>query len=225
MLKDVSRAYFNAPATCGLSIEWPKGDKVMGEEDMVGKMRLCLYGTHDPAFNWQKDLSDHLITIGFQRGTAFLCVFWHPVRKVTTLVHGDDYAFSGYDKNLRWFDSRLKQRFEIKTTVIGSEDCDAKEAKILKRIMRITEPGLELEGDPRHAELIMEELGLTASKGIAIPGDNNPDFARDEQLDELHSQSIGSLAARANYLSAESPDLQFCVKELCRGMSSPTQAS
>ena len=43
MINDVSRAYFNAPATRELYIELPKEDKIEGEGDLVGRMRLCLY--------------------------------------------------------------------------------------------------------------------------------------------------------------------------------------
>lgn len=97
MVNDVSRAYFNAPATMELYIDVPKGDQLFGDEDKVGLIKLFLYGTRDAALNWQRVVSKHFISIGFQRGIAFPCVFWHPVEEITTLVHGDDCASSSID--------------------------------------------------------------------------------------------------------------------------------
>ena len=52
MAVDVKRAYFYAPATRDLFIRIPKEDKEEGDEGMVAKLRLSLYGTRDAALNW-----------------------------------------------------------------------------------------------------------------------------------------------------------------------------
>ena len=228
MTNDVSRAYFNAPATRELYIELPKEDQVEGEGDLVGKMRLCLYGTRDAALNWQNVVAEHLQSIGFQRGVAFPCIYYHPKRQITTLVHGDDYASSGYDAELKWLDRELRRRFEIKTCVVSSSKEDLAETKILNRIIRVTPHGWELEADPRHAELIIEDMGLQNAKSVVTPGEDvshDETGGDDEELDEYYTQRFRSLTARANYLSADRPDLQFSVKELCRDMSRPKQSS
>ena len=166
------------------------------------------------------------MSLGFQRGVAFPCVFRHPKRRITTLVHGDDYASSGRGPELAWLESELKKKFEIKTTVVSLESRDASEAKILNRIVRVTQKGWELEADPRHAELIIEDLGLQNSKGVVTPGDENLcKSENDAQLEGWQVQKFRSLAARANYLSADRPDIQYRVKELCRDMSAPTSVS
>ena len=41
--------------------------------------------------------------------------------------------------------------------------------KILNRIIRFTESGIELEADLRHAELIVSQLGLTESNELSCP--------------------------------------------------------
>ena len=58
MTVDVSRAYFNAVSTRDVYIEIPKEDKAEGDECMVGKLRLCLYGTRDAAFNWSETVTN-----------------------------------------------------------------------------------------------------------------------------------------------------------------------
>ena len=59
MINDVSRAYFYAEAIRTMYIELPKEDPLY-DPSMLGKLRLCLYGTRDAALNWQQTLSDHL---------------------------------------------------------------------------------------------------------------------------------------------------------------------
>ena len=49
MALDVSRAYFYAPATRAIHIHIPAEDRVPGDEGMVAKLNLSLYGTRDAA--------------------------------------------------------------------------------------------------------------------------------------------------------------------------------
>ena len=94
MLSDVKRAYFHAPTDRELYVELPKEDPKW-KLGLLGKLRLSLYGTRDAAANWQKCVSEHLVSIGFKPGKSNPCVFWHPGRGIRTLVHGDDYASTG----------------------------------------------------------------------------------------------------------------------------------
>ena len=49
------------------------------------------------------------------------------------------------------------------------------EIRILNRIVRVTERGLEHEADPRHVDLITESLKIKNVKFAASPGIKNPD--------------------------------------------------
>ena len=40
----------------------------------------------------------------------------------------------------------------------------------MNKVVRVTEKGIELEADPRHAELLVKELGLENAKTSAVPG-------------------------------------------------------
>ena len=42
--------------------------------------------------------------------------------------------------------------------------------KILNRIVRWTPQGLELEADPRHAELVIQQLNLQGATPLSSPG-------------------------------------------------------
>ena len=92
--------------------------------------------------------------------------------------------------------------------------------------------GWELEADLRHAELIIEQLGLTDANIVSSLGTATltPLTADDDEIDDeakLLSSSDATayraIAARCNYLQPDRPDIQFGVKEGCRMMSKPTR--
>ena len=41
---------------------------------------------------------------------------------------------------------------------------------MLNKIIRVTDGGLELEADPRHAELVVRELGVDNCRVSKVPG-------------------------------------------------------
>ena len=43
------------------------------------------------------------------------------------------------------------------------------------------------------------------------------------ELNARDTTRYRAIAARANYLAADRPDLMYAVKELCRGMAKPTE--
>ena len=114
MLSDVKRAYFHAPAERELYAEVPREDPNW-QPGVLGRLRLSLYGTRDTAANWQKCVSDHLASLGFRPGLLNPCVFGHPGRGITTLVHGDDYASTGSLAQLDWLKDHLEKKFEMET--------------------------------------------------------------------------------------------------------------
>ena len=73
-------------------IELPQEDEMHGK--MLGKFKLCRYGTQDAAKGRHETLSAHLETIEFRRGKGHPCVFYHPSRDIKTLEDGDDSCFS-----------------------------------------------------------------------------------------------------------------------------------
>ena len=227
MLNDVSRAFFNAKVTREVYIQLPAEDVGPGEKDLVGRLNLCLYGTRDAAMNWQECVAEHLTSIGFQRGKAFPSLYHHKEKDIYTLIHGDDYVSVGEKSELKWLKAQLETAFEIKSDLLGSSDEELKTSgKILNRLIRVDEAGWKLEADPRHAELLVEELGISSGKGLVTPGvDDRDDETPEERLDERGSTRYRSLVARANYLATDRPDISFSVKEMCRTMSQPTNKS
>jgi len=84
---DVRRAYFHAKCRRDVYVELPEED---AEEGMCGKANMSIYGTRDAAQNWEEEYSDFMIGVGFSRGKASPCVFYHKSRCLRAVVHGDD---------------------------------------------------------------------------------------------------------------------------------------
>ena len=228
MVNDVRRAYFYAKINRDVYIELPKEDPEYGT-GKLGKLKLCLYDTRDAAKGWQETLSAHLESVGFKRGVGHPCVFWHPVKGIKTLVHGDDYVSAGSPEAMAWLEKKLEEAYEIKTQKISEAKGANREGKVLNRILRCDEEGWQIEADPRHAELIVEQLGLQNDKGIGTPGPTNSaeedDLEDDVPLTGADITSYRAVIARCNYMGADRPDCLFAIKEGCREMSAPTTGS
>ena len=96
---------------------------------------------------------------------------------------------------------------------------------MLNRIIHWTEDGLTYEADPRQGEKLLRDMKLDGSKATATPGvkASYEQLLRDQPLPAEKVSPYRAVAARANYLAADRPDVQFSAKEACRWMASPTE--
>ena len=121
----------------------------------------------------------------------------------------------------------MEGRFEIKTSVIGTGVGEVREARVLNRVLRITNSGWEYEPDQRRAEMIVEQLGLKEAKAMETPTEEEKKWEAEENAQEIdldRSRAFRSIAARCNYIAADRPDLMFAVKCTCSRWSNPRLA-
>ena len=182
----VSRAYFNAECTTDAYIEMPAEDTVPGDEHRVGKLRLCLYGTKDASHNWAEVVAKQLVHRGYVRGSAFPSVYFNAEEDMVVMVHGDDYLCSGPIASPHKLKGQLAKAFEIKSCMLGDRPGMETEGKNLNRIVRVTKEGWQIEADPRHAELIIQELGLSQAKGLSTPAVDEPEAEEESCRDIDH---------------------------------------
>ena len=170
MAIDVKRAYFYAPATRPLFIHIPKEDREEGDEKMVAKLNLSLYGTRDAAMNLAAVYTELLISIGYIKGESCPCNFHHPSRGLATTVHGDEFTSTGSTKHFLWFKAQFEARFEITAKILGPELGQEHEVRVLNRVLIWEPSGPIYEPDQGHAEVIIRELGLENAGGVLTPG-------------------------------------------------------
>lgn len=116
----------------------------------------------------------------------------------------------------------MRDQYELTVSGrFGPGPNDDKEACILNRIMRWTDDGLDYEADPRQVERHLNGEGLNSvvTPGVKV---SKQQVDTETELPESQHTRFRGLAARANYLAADRPDIVFAVKEICRLMAKPT---
>ena len=228
MINDVARAFFEAPVRRTVCVELPTEAKGQyeGEEDVVGLLQMSLYGTRDAAANFQEEVKKTMTKLGFVQSRYSPSVYWHQGRGLLTLVHGDDFITTGDREHARWFKEALEKRFEIKTKVVGMGHKEAREERVLNRVLRVTEEGWEYEADQRHAELIVEGMNLSEANSVKSPSEDEKPWEEEDNdtpIPQKEAYAFRRLAARANYLAQDRADIQYAAKEVCQGMAQPTK--
>ncbi len=228
---DISRAYFCAATDPEdpTYVELPAEDSDHGT--MCGLLLKHMYGTRRAADGWHCEYAGRLVNeLGFEVGDASACVFYHKARGIRCSVHGDDLTAVGEKRHLDWYRQELEKLYELKEAHrLGPGPADDKEATVLNRVVRWTPEGLEYEADPRQGEKLLRDLKLDGEgvKAAASPGvkATREQHEQDKPLAPEKTSPYRAVVARANYLAADRPELQFSSKEACRWMSAPTELS
>ena len=126
----------------------------------------------DAAINWPDEYTKTLVKDGYKQGRAIPCLFLHPSKKAAVMVHGYNFVAVGSDGSLKSTRRTLEEKYKIKVQVLGPDE--EQEIRAPNKIIRWTPEGIELEADPRHAEIVIKELGLEGSKAIKVPGAQAP---------------------------------------------------
>ena len=74
-----------------------------------------------------------------------------------------------------WLEGVLSKKYELKAQKVGHLPGMPREGQISNMIVHATSAGFELAADPRHAEFIVEQLNLTAAKGVVTPRTDDQD--------------------------------------------------
>ena len=194
-----------------------------------GLLRKSLYHTRDAAQNWECELGGFLEEIGLRRGQASTCLYSEGARGIGASVHSDDVTVIASREDPEWLIRMFKERYEIKTQMIGEAADLDKQFQILNRKVRWSPRGLWIEADPRHVKEMIRALGLEGvspapTLGVAAKGEtrveDNED-STDPELGREEATMFRAVAARLNYLSQDRPDITFATMKLCSKMSRP----
>ena len=214
--------FFRPPKEC----EVPEG--------MVAKLIYCIYGLREAGSLFDEFMDEVLEPAGYKAGVYSPSVFYHVGERSRMLKHGDDLVISarrGFGKHLI---KVLESKMELKVrAVLGARTDlgDVQETSILNRFIKLKLPGedgsrcvLECEADPRHAEILASQLGLTKeSKGCVSPGVKLPSSRPASELVGPEDKFLfRSSVMRAQYLGIDRADIQFAVKEMSSKLSCPT---
>ena len=121
-------------------------------------------------------------------------------------------------------ETQLKKKCEITTKWLGPKPEHSQEIRVLNRIVTWEQDGIGYEADPRHVEVMVEELGFASYAVVGTPGTSTEGRTKEddnEQLDQDDSTKYRALVARANYLSPDRADIIVAAKELAKSMAIP----
>ena len=228
---DARKAHLHAFATRTVFTQLPPEEAAAG---YCARLVRCLYGTRDAPKRWEAFLAQQLVELGFAKGRASPCCYFHAALGVRCIVHGDDFVLSGTAAALDEIKAGMHERFLMKELgrlgggppAAGAAVGELRELRVLNRVIRWTREGLKYEADPRHAEIIVRGVA-GVGKTLSAPGTASKEFedpGDEATLPERDARLFRSFAARANYLALDRPDISQATKELCRRMSAPRAA-
>ena len=106
-------------------------------------------------------------------------MFHHPTRDLVIVVPGDDFTALGCGTDLNWYEDELRKSFETMARGRIVKGCNGdSQIRILNRVVTLTDDGVTYEADPRHCDILMDSLNLTAANSMSSPGAKPSD--RDE---------------------------------------------
>ena len=113
----------------------------------------------------------------------------------------------------------------MKSKILCGTDNPVGEAVFLGRTIRMTDRGIEVEGDEKHSNVLIKEWNLSEGKGVETPWpdeDNLNDENRPE-LPKAEAKLFRRAAARINYMALGRVDLGHASKELSKHMARPLE--
>ena len=184
-------------------------------------LNRAMYGKKDAAQCFDLYCKRTMEKLDYNIGVFNPCLYKHPVKEISVLRHGDDFATLATRAQITEFEEQL-----IATLILACE------VRFLNRVLRWVVPRfgkaparIEIDADPRHAELLIKNSGLQSnSKGGHTPGERPRDTFRTVKLSPQDATSYRSNVMRPAYLPADRIELQFASEELAGAMAEPTTA-
>ena len=104
--------------------------------------------------------------------------------------------------------------------ILGPDKHHVQEIRLLTRIWAWDVDGIRYEADQRHAEILINALKLSESKGVETPGIKHSKGDESKDVAEGSDPLVGSeviafraCAAKCNFWGLDRPDVQYAAKE------------
>ena len=87
-----------------------------------GKLNESVHGTLDAAQAWMDAYVTTMEDIGFKVGIAATCTFWHALREIRALVHGDDFTPPGHSEQFDRFKAEVAKIIYLDSDLEEEQD-------------------------------------------------------------------------------------------------------
>jgi len=182
-----------------------------------------MYGTRDASLQWEDEYVRFMTKVGFMRGLSSPCQCNHPGTDFRAAVYREDFMLFGAEYHLDWYKQQIMEVYELDLKArLRPQEGDTKTVRVLNIFLEWKHDGIYMEADPRHAEILIQQLDLGDTVPLAAPNERlNPQQLADEDMKELDNQDAslcGTIVPRGNYLSTDRSDIRYEVEELARRM-------
>ena len=142
------------------------------------------------------------------------------------VAHVDDFLVTGPKPELIEFRRKLQLNYEVDGDILGLAEDEKAEGKFLGRKIRVKEAGIEVEGDSKLIQGLLEEYasGSREAETPGLPmahklekelGDEPP------LMDSAQAARFRRGAAKFNYIAQDRGDMAFASKEISKRMAKP----
>ena len=220
MFLDVKCAFLYGVMSRRVYIELPQQDPHYGS-NQVGMLQKAMYGTRDAPQIWQREVMGTMEALGLRVSTFQPSLYYHQERELVVIVHVDDFMCSGRETDLQWLYDGLRQKYDLTRSFLGKDH--ERETKYLNRIVRWTPRGVQLEGDPKHLQLMLKEWSMEQCAGADTPmtKDGRERIGTGQELEPTAATRVRRTIARINYMAQDRPDLAVAARVASQHMSSP----
>ena len=99
------------------------------------------------------------------------CAYSHPTKDFLLAFWGDDFVAVGMPDLIDDYETQLGTHIEVVTKArLGWGPKCQRQGRLLNRLITVKENAVEYEADPRHGELMVQELGLETAREQKTPG-------------------------------------------------------
>ena len=217
---DVSTAFLHALLTDEVFVIPPVEYYPNG--GVLWKLRKAMYGLKQSPRMWQQHFASVAASLGFERLKSDSNLYFHPERRCYMLCYVDDLLIFGDKKTTEFLFSELQKQLCLRSEGVLEPGTSI---SFLGRCTTRREDSIEMSMPTSYIDKMLEQLDMLKCRHAATPGtDSLRKLIDSEELlspedHRLYRRIVGQLL----WLSSIRPDIQFAVKELSRGLTSPTE--
>jgi hypothetical protein len=204
-------------------IELPPEDPNYRCGKYYGLLEKAMYCARDAPQILQEVVAEVMMRSGFKASLHHPSMYFHPERDIRVIAHVDDFLRAGDEVQMDWLYKELSLEYDLKVQKVSGDSRRNQEAKFSNRTIRISNEGVQIMGDEKHAQILLREWGMENCKGLDNPvGAKVKDFLEERiPMDPDDAWKYRRGNARVNYMAQDRPDLGVAAKMLSQSMADP----
>ena len=150
-------------------MELPQEDPRSSNPNFVARLMKSLHGTRDAPQLQTRHVGKTLRGLGYTETKGALGVSYQKVKDVGITLHVDDFMVVGEEEHLLELKAALSKVYKVKGKVLGPDEGDSKEGAYLGKRLLWCDWSLEMEGNPKHIQELLNATGMEFCKSVNTP--------------------------------------------------------